>query len=80
MKMAQAGRVLSQVKVWRERRWLTQGELAEKSGVARSTIARAELGGAVSIRNVRALAEALGVTPDDLCGDRPADRTADRTA
>lgn len=73
------GRVLPHARAWRERRWLTQLELARKSGVGRSTIARAELGGAVSMRNIRALAEALEVTPEELCREAP-DMPADRTA
>lgn len=51
----------------RERVALTQAELAEKSGVSRTTIATAEEGKNEPYpRTVRKLAAALGVKPADL--------------
>jgi transcriptional regulator with XRE-family HTH domain len=48
-------------------RVMTQAELAEKSGVSKGAIARAELGQAIpQPRNIRKLAAALGVEPSEL--------------
>jgi transcriptional regulator with XRE-family HTH domain len=56
----------------RRRRYLSQAELAEKSGVAKNTIHRLETGDATpQLRTIRKLAEALGVTPDELTGKVP---------
>jgi transcriptional regulator with XRE-family HTH domain len=63
----------------RVRAALTQQELAERSGVARSTIARIETGDQASIPTVRRLARALGLEPADLMGiERPALLVAER--
>lgn len=52
---------------YRMRAFLTQVELIDKSGVSRATVVRAERGDEiVSIANIRKLAEALGITPDEL--------------
>ena len=57
----------SPLKVWREHRALTQSALARASGVNRVQIADIEAERATgSARTVRALADALGVTVDDL--------------
>lgn len=51
------------IRVLRKKRDLTQVELAEKAGIARSFIAELELGGRnISISNLRAISTALGVT------------------
>jgi transcriptional regulator with XRE-family HTH domain len=50
----------------RERRLLTQVELAEKAGVSRVAISRIESGGHARISTVRRLAEALNVEPEEL--------------
>ncbi len=51
----------------RERKWITQDELAERTGLSVPTISRLENGhNAPRIRTVRTLAEALGVDPDEL--------------
>jgi transcriptional regulator with XRE-family HTH domain len=47
---------------WRIERLLTQGQLAEASGVSEPTIARAEAGHAVRLLSATRLARALGVT------------------
>ena len=51
---------------WRQRRALTQNELAEHASVARSTIVRGEAGGKIAAASVRRLAEFLGIRPEDL--------------
>lgn len=51
---------------WRQRRLLTQEELARKAGVGTVTIARIEGGAGARISTLRKLAEALEVTPDQL--------------
>ena len=57
----------SPLKVWREHRALCQSALARTSGVNRVQIADIEAGRATgSVRTLRALADALRVTVDDL--------------
>lgn len=69
---AQRGLALPYLRAWRLRRLLTQAELIEKSGVSRTTVVRAEsAGGSVSIANIRRLADALGITPDELVYNNP---------
>lgn len=61
------GRPLPHLKAWRMRRYMTQLELAERSGLAKATVTRAETGdNAVSFPNIKKLADALGVSPDEL--------------
>jgi transcriptional regulator with XRE-family HTH domain len=65
----------------RARRVLSQSELAERSNVARITIARAELGQVVPHqRTIRKLAEALGVDPADLVTAEDMARKSKRAA
>ena len=54
----------------RESQFLTQGELAERSGVSRQTINRLE-GGEIEPRfkTIRQLAQALGVEPRRLISE-----------
>ena len=48
--------------VWRKLRGLTQAQLADRAGVARTTLVRLERGdGAVSLENVLRVARALGI-------------------
>lgn len=48
--------------VWRKLRGLTQAQVADRAGVARTTLVRLESGdGAVSLENVLRVARALGV-------------------
>ena len=57
----------SPLKVWREHRALSQSALSRASGVNRVQIADIEAGRAAgSARTLRALADALRVTVDDL--------------
>lgn len=53
----------------RERRALSQYELAEQSGVSRQTVIRLENGGESQPRTVRKLAEFFGVEPAELIGN-----------
>lgn len=55
------------LKELREKAFLTQADLASKSGVAEVTINRLEQGHhSARFSTIRRLAEALGVTPEDL--------------
>lgn len=57
------------LKDWRQRRLLTQEDLAKKSGVGTATIARIEAGQGARLSTLRKLAEALDVTADQLLGE-----------
>ena len=57
------------LKHWRQRRLLTQEELAQRSGVGVATIARIEAGQGARLSTLRKLAEALQVTPEELLGE-----------
>jgi transcriptional regulator with XRE-family HTH domain len=66
------GLPLPYLKAWRIRKLLGQSELAEKSGLAKSTIARAERGDeVVGFANIRKLAKALRISTDDLLQKHP---------
>lgn len=57
----------SALRVYRDMRGLTQAALAEKAGVNRVTVAEIEIGRKQgSVASLRALADALGVSVDDL--------------
>jgi transcriptional regulator with XRE-family HTH domain len=69
MKMAEKmrGLPLPYLKAWRIKKFIGQGELADMAKLARATVTRAERGDeVVSFANIRKLAEALGITPDQL--------------
>lgn len=68
---APKGHTLPHAKAWRQRLWLTQDELARRSGVNLFTLRRAEQGGSISAPVVRKLADALGITPEQLCFGEP---------
>ncbi len=58
---------VTRLREWRERRALTQRELAAKAGMTVSTVNRIENGlQEARISSLRKLAEALGVEPDEL--------------
>lgn len=60
---------LTRLREVRESRFLTQGELAERSGVSRQTINRIEQGDIEPrFRTIRQLARALDVEPAELVG------------
>jgi transcriptional regulator with XRE-family HTH domain len=67
------------LKDWRQRRLLTQAELAERVGMTVGTINRIER--AVHeprFSTIRKLAVALGVTPEDMIVDEPSDQLDSR--
>ena len=67
------GRPLPYLRAWRVSKYLAQHELAAMTGVARETITRAERGAGVSYPNIRKIAGALGITPDELTFTYPPD-------
>jgi transcriptional regulator with XRE-family HTH domain len=61
------GKPVPYLKAWRLRKNMAQSELASAAGVTRGTMARAERGDeVVSFANIRKIAEALGISVDDL--------------
>jgi transcriptional regulator with XRE-family HTH domain len=60
---------LSRLRAIRERKALTQDELAELAGVSRQTVVKLEGGLQPRPPTVRKLAAALGVEPADLMAD-----------
>jgi transcriptional regulator with XRE-family HTH domain len=67
----QRGVLMPNLRAWRRDRGLTQGELAQVSGVAISTITRAENEQPVSLRNARKLAAALKLEYRQLLHEEP---------
>jgi transcriptional regulator with XRE-family HTH domain len=59
------GQVIS-LRHWRERKVLTQRELAAQSGVGLATIVRIEHGQPARVTTIRRLAAALGIAPEQL--------------
>lgn len=57
---------LPRLREWRNRRALSQDELAKRSGVSRHTIMALEAGRGAWPQTVRKLAKALSVKPADL--------------
>jgi transcriptional regulator with XRE-family HTH domain len=62
---------LTRLKAIRERKALTQAELAQKAGINRVTLARIETGAQPYPATTRKLAEALGVEPAELMDPLP---------
>jgi transcriptional regulator with XRE-family HTH domain len=58
--------LLPKLKAFRERKALTQDELAKASGVAKNTVLRIEKGGDAYPGTARKIAAALGVEPEAL--------------
>ena len=64
------GLPLPHLRAWRIKRLIGQSELADKAGLARATVTRAERGDTVvSFVNIRKLAGVLGISPDDLLSE-----------
>ena len=64
------------LRYWRERRVLTQRELAARAGVPQSTVARIEKRGTARQTIIRKLAEALAVDPAELLEPEPGEAEA----
>lgn len=62
--------MLQRLRTIRQDQALSQRELAQRAGVTQTTIVKAEQGGDVRPTTHRRLAEALGVHPRELRGDR----------
>lgn len=58
--------VLSQLRSIRERRMMSQRDLAKAAGVSPTTVIRAEKGAPMRFVSARKLAAALGVEPGEL--------------
>ena len=54
---------------WRQRRLLSQEELAKKAGIGVTTVVRIEGGQGARLSTLRKLAEALDITADQLLGE-----------
>lgn len=66
------GRTLPHLRAWRSAKLLTQIELAERAGVSRFTVKRAEHGDTiVGYASIRKLAAALGISAEELLGAPP---------
>jgi transcriptional regulator with XRE-family HTH domain len=66
------GRPLPYLKAWRMEKLMGQSELARAAGVTKGTMARAERGDeVVSFANIRKIADALGISTDDLLNKDP---------
>ena len=66
------GKALPYLKAWRMHKLMGQAELARVAGVTKGTMARAERGDeVVSFANIRKIAEALGISTDDLLSKDP---------
>lgn len=72
---AARGVAVPNLRVWRMYHALSQGDLAEQSGVSRPAIARAEGGARLSFENIRKLATALDLTVHQLLHESPAPQT-----
>jgi transcriptional regulator with XRE-family HTH domain len=62
---------LTRLKTLRQRKALTQQELADKAGINRVTLARIETGAEPYPATTRRLAQALGVEPEALMDPDP---------
>lgn len=66
------GLPLPHLRAWRIKKLVGQSELADRAGLARATVTRAERGDAVvSFTNIRKLADVLGISADDLLSGPP---------
>jgi DNA-binding XRE family transcriptional regulator len=67
------GVVVPHLRAWRQSRFLTQAELAERVGVTRDTILAAEHGRPVRISTIAKLAKLFGVDRQVLVHNTPPD-------
>lgn len=62
------------IKSWRTREGLSQSDAAEKIGVKQPTISAWESGSLLpDAKNIRKIAQAIGMSADDLLADAPPD-------
>lgn len=63
------------LRLWREKRWLTQQRLAKRAGLTKNTIFRIEKGlnKSPQVGTLQAIAGALEIPPEALLEDLPAD-------
>lgn len=69
------GAQVQYLRQWRRYNLLTQAELAEKAGITKGTIIRAEAGGYTHFAKIRVIAAALDITPQQLLAGPPEDYT-----
>lgn len=72
-KVREVGVLLPSLQRIRQEKLQTQAELAHAAGVSRPTVANAERGQKISARSAHKMAEALGVSLDEL--QRPEEAT-----
>lgn len=73
------GLALPYLRAWRLKKVVSQGELLGRTGMARSSLARAEKGDqVVSFASIQLLASALGISPDELVYSDPGADSSDR--
>ena len=60
------------IREWRQARFLSQRQLADRAGVSRETIINVEAGKPLRVTTLQRLAAALGLSPEDLF-QRPED-------
>jgi transcriptional regulator with XRE-family HTH domain len=65
-----------QLRGWRQRRALSQAELAARAGVAEPTVVRIEGGKPTRPSTLRRLADALGLSPGELIDGPPTRQAA----
>ena len=63
--------VILHLKRWRIHKGMLQEELAEATDLTQATISRLENGGAARLATVKVLAEALGITREQLLHQQP---------
>lgn len=57
---------LTKLFYWRDKKFLTQSELADKAGLSIRIISRAENGNKIALGSIKAIAKALEVKPEAL--------------
>lgn len=66
-----SGFTIPYLRAWRNHRIMSQKELAEKAGITEATVSRLETGGRVRYSTVAKLADALGITREQLLRSEP---------
>ena len=62
---------LPRLRAWRLKKVLSQEDLARSAGVGVSTVIRAEQGSRVNFATIRRLAQALGLSSEQLLNGEP---------